>query len=651
MANIDGLPVNSAVTHAEFMSRTQDTSTVSKIGLLDPDVASGASISNVQKAINKAFEGVGTTGESDTAINDYASNNYILDGDDRKEAIEKLDAQLGTTQAQLTALDAINSQDVSLGAIGTTPNANGSTITGQVLNLEPANASFGGVVTTGAQTFAGDKTFQNNVVVTGDLTVNGTTTTVNSTTVSTADKNITISQGGNDAASEGAGLTVDRTSADGSFIYKDASATKWAAGSIGSEVDVVGTTSTQALTNKTIDGASNTITNISGAALTGTVPIASGGTGQTTQTAAFDALSPLTTKGDLITHNNTDNIRIGVGSDGQVLTADSAEAGGFKWSTLASGSNYDSSLSIQNLGISTSIGSNALTINITQKDGTTPSTGSAAVKIGVRNSSLTSGEFSLREVTSALSFVVSSGSTLGFYNGLTHFIYVYLIDNAGTLELAVSQTLFDETKLVTTTAEGGAGTADSNAVMYSATARASVAFRCVGRLTSSQATAGTWITAVSNIALGDYSRFSKSDDVMAMYSSSSGQSLTTNTFTVINFGTIVKDTKGLVGTGTWVFTASEAGDYRITAALRFSGSTAASNTVMRVNKNGSTVRVLVDTFVASNAVAQVIGLTGTTTVTCAVGDTLKLEAYQSTGGNLSIIADALYNYVIIQKVG
>jgi len=119
MANIDGLPVNSAVTHAEFMSRTQDTSIVSKIGLLDPDVASGASISNVQKAINKAFEGVGTTGESDTAINDYASNNYILDGDDRKEAIEKLDAQLGTTQAQLTALDAINSQDVSLGAIGT----------------------------------------------------------------------------------------------------------------------------------------------------------------------------------------------------------------------------------------------------------------------------------------------------------------------------------------------------------------------------------------------------------------------------------------------------------------------------------------------------------------------------------------------------
>jgi hypothetical protein len=48
---------------------------------------------------------------------------------------------------------------LSLSAIGSTPNANAATITGTVLNLQPADASFGGVVTTGTQTFAGDKTF------------------------------------------------------------------------------------------------------------------------------------------------------------------------------------------------------------------------------------------------------------------------------------------------------------------------------------------------------------------------------------------------------------------------------------------------------------------------------------------------------------
>ena len=54
--------------------------------------------------------------------------------------------------------------------------------------------------------------------------------------------------------------------------------------------------------------------------LSGTLAIANGGTGQTTATAAFDALAPTTTTGDIIYHNGTDNVRLGVGSTGQVLT-------------------------------------------------------------------------------------------------------------------------------------------------------------------------------------------------------------------------------------------------------------------------------------------------------------------------------------------
>jgi len=65
--------------------------------------------------------------------------------------------------------------------------------------------------------------------------------------------------------------------------------------------------------------------------VTGTLPIANGGTGQTSQTAAFDALSPLTTKGDLVVHNGTNDVRLAVGSNGQLLTADSAQSTGVKW--------------------------------------------------------------------------------------------------------------------------------------------------------------------------------------------------------------------------------------------------------------------------------------------------------------------------------
>ena len=47
----------------------------------------------------------------------------------------------------------------SVAAIGATPNANGASVAGTVLTLQPASASFGGLITAGTQTIAGAKTF------------------------------------------------------------------------------------------------------------------------------------------------------------------------------------------------------------------------------------------------------------------------------------------------------------------------------------------------------------------------------------------------------------------------------------------------------------------------------------------------------------
>lgn len=55
-------------------------------------------------------------------------------------------------------LSGTNTGDVTLAAVGAVPNANAASLSGQVLNLQPADGSNPGVVTTGTQTFAGAKT-------------------------------------------------------------------------------------------------------------------------------------------------------------------------------------------------------------------------------------------------------------------------------------------------------------------------------------------------------------------------------------------------------------------------------------------------------------------------------------------------------------
>jgi len=64
---------------------------------------------------------------------------------------------------------------------------------------------------------------------------------------------------------------------------------------------------------------------------TGTLAVSRGGTGQTAQTAAFNALDPLTTQGDIVVRDATNSVRLPVGTNDQVLTADSAQASGVKW--------------------------------------------------------------------------------------------------------------------------------------------------------------------------------------------------------------------------------------------------------------------------------------------------------------------------------
>ena len=141
--------------------------------------------------------------------------------------------------------------------------------------------------------------------------------------------------------------------------------------------------------------------------------------------------------------------------------------------------------------ITASVASSALTVTLNP------------TVLDFRSTPLTSGTVNTRTVSAAISVVVSSGSTLGTVSAQQSRIVVLALDNSGTIELAVVNISggnnLDETTLISTTAEGGAGAADSATVVYSTTARTSLPFRVVGYVESTQATAGTWATAPSTI--------------------------------------------------------------------------------------------------------------------------------------------------------
>jgi len=315
-----------------------------------------------------------------------------------------------------------NTISATSGAITITPFA------GSVLNLDDSNVTVDGGV----------------VDITGDLSIDNLNLDGNTiiSTDTNGDINITPDGSGTigvqivyptdntkalqidlDGATTAKTLTLDSNHTDDRTInFFDADDT------------LVGKATTDTLTNKSIDSDNNTITNIVNADIKAAAAIARskvaagtadyvvindgagalseeaalaitrGGTGQATATEAFDALSPTTTKGDVIGTDGSDNARLAVGANDLVLTAASGETLGLKWASVASISDPEVVRNGYTHNVGITYASNILTV--TQADGSAL-TAAGEGKIGIN--SVTAGQAVLLEVLNANNFFIDDG--------------------------------------------------------------------------------------------------------------------------------------------------------------------------------------------------------------------------------------------------
>ena len=178
--------------------------------------------------------------------------------------------------------------------------------------------------------------------------------------------------------------------------------------------------------------------------LNGTATISQGGTGQTSATAAFNALSPLSTEGDLLYYHTSANARLAKGTNGQCLTSNGTDP---VWGSCSTGSGTVSSVGLAmppmfSVSGSPVTGSGTLTASLVNQNANLimagPGSGSAAAPTfrslvgadlpaptastlgGVKSVTCAGGQF-LNQISTGgvANCATSSGSSSGLGNGST----------------------------------------------------------------------------------------------------------------------------------------------------------------------------------------------------------------------------------------
>jgi len=430
-------------------------------------------------------------------------------------------------------------------------------------------------------------------------------------------------------------VTAIKTVADDAskFLVRDASGVPTSSNAVPTGT-VVGTTDSQTLTNKTLTSPAITSPTItSGATLRGDLLLQNSAGSQPTLQLSEDpdngtnkvtVQAPATLTDDwTLTLPTTD------GNSGEFLQTDGS--GSASWATPAGA--QSAVTDAKNYSLATSVATSALTVSLKDMGGSDPSALSA-VNLAFRSTTAATGSSSIVSVTAALSVVIPSSTTIGTRNGKDEMIHVYAINNAGTVELALSLTKQDVSSVLSTTAISGGS---SSTAIYSTTARTNVAARYLGQFVVTEATAGTWANNASIVSsrsdLGNL--LNRTCFVTADTSSTSvAGSLTNITFTE------TLDTKDAFNGTT--FTAPFSGKYAFQATITFSGLADGNSIVTTWEVNGTTNF----NYTSKSSTGGSSG-SNATILNLGKGDAVILKASQNSGSNKSLNSSASENRLTV----
>ena len=292
--SVDNVHLSGSIANAKLanssISFTDESSTAGSVSLGGTlefltgeginTTASGATLTITAEDASTSNKGVASFDTNDFTVSSGAVS--IKSG-----SIENGDLAGSIANAKLT-----NSTITVAGDSGSNAVDLGDTLTVQGTTNEIETSVSGDTITVG---LPDDVTVGNNLTVTGDLTVNGTTTTLATTNSVVTDTLIELGNGTTGTPGNDSGIVIERGDADNAFIGFDESADKFIVGTTtatgastgnltittGTIVanleattatlggsNVVSTDNSLELSNKTINGSSNTISNIANSSLT-----------------------------------------------------------------------------------------------------------------------------------------------------------------------------------------------------------------------------------------------------------------------------------------------------------------------------------------------------------------------------------------------